>query len=114
MNSKDKFDTFLQDELRKSSMEFDGEDFREQVLNNLPVYAHGNRIRNLILFISGIVACVLFFVVIDVSIITNAMAEIFFFINESVLPSLQTVLLVVMLGFVFVLIPRIEFNTGIG
>lgn len=113
MNNKDDFDIFLEDTLKKSVREFSDDEFRQKVLNSLPTYINRNRSRNLIIYVSAILACLAFFMVIDFGIIRDLILEIYYFICESMVPSIETILLIAMIIFIIYVIPKVEYSSGI-
>ncbi len=113
MRNKDGFDIFLEDQLKKSVREFSDDEFKKKLLDSLPTYVNRNRTRNLIIYVSGILSCLLFFWFIDFGIIRNSIIEIYNFICESMIPSIETILLIAMIIFILYVIPKVEYSSGI-
>lgn len=113
MNNQDDFDVFLRKELENSTQIFRDDEFKQKVLKSLPEQINRNRLRNLIITISGILSCLVFFLVIDPNVISNLLMELYYLISETVVPSLETILLITMILFIFYIIPRVEFSHGV-
>ena len=113
MKNKDDFDIFLENELKKSTEVFSDDEFKQKVLDSLPVYINRNRSRNLIIYISGILSCLLFFLIIDLNIIGNSIIEFYNFINESIIPSPGTIIFISMFCFILYIIPKVEYSNGV-
>jgi len=91
MKTKDDFERFIESELRNSSIKYDSNKFKNQVLNNLP---QPKSYRNIIIYFSGILSCVIFSLIIDVKIIKQFLSETYLFINQSVYPSFETIIFI--------------------
>lgn len=113
MSNKDGFDVFLEDQLKKSVREFSDDKFKQELLDSLPAYVNRNRKRNLIIYVSGILSCLLCFWFIDFSIVRNSIIEIYNFICESMIPSIETILLIAMIILIIYMIPKVEYSNGI-
>ena len=113
MKEKDDFDIFLENELKKSTQVFCDDEFKQKVIDSLPVYINRNRSRNLIIYISGILSCLLFFLIIDLNMIGNSIIEFYSLINEATIPSLETIMFISMICFILYVIPKVEYSNGI-
>ncbi|MBN2481812.1 MAG: hypothetical protein JXB19_08735 [Bacteroidales bacterium] len=113
MNKRDDFDIFLENELKKSIREFSDDEFKNKVLERIPAYVARNRSRNLIIYVSGILSCLLFFWIIDFNFIRDSIIELYSFINASMIPSVETLLFIAMICFIIYIIPKVEYSNGI-
>ena len=110
MKNKDDFDIFLENELKKSTMVFSDDEFKQKVLDSLPVFINRNRSRNLIIYTSGILSCLLFFLIIDLNMIGNSIINFYNLIDESIIPSLETIIFISMFCFILYVIPKDEYS----
>jgi hypothetical protein len=113
MNRKDDFDIFLEHELKKSNQLRCDDEFKQKVLESLPVQINRHRTRYLIIYISVVLSFLLFFLIIDLNIISDSIIELCNFITGTSVPSLETIIVVSMFCFILYLIPRVEFKTGL-
>jgi len=113
MKNKDDFDIFLENELKKSTPVFSDDEFKQNVLDSLPVFINRNRSRNLIIYISGILSCLIFFLIIDLNMIWNFIIEFYNLINESIFPSFETIIFAFMFCFILYVIPKVEYSSGV-
>jgi hypothetical protein len=113
MIEKDEFDFFLENEFKKSSYMYHDDGFRQKILERIPAYVRRNRSRNLIIYGSAILSCILFILFVDQNIVKDTIIEISGLIEEINLPSLQSIVFITFLLFIAFLIPRIEYNKGI-
>jgi hypothetical protein len=113
MKNKDDFDVFLENELKRTTQLFGDDGFKQNILDRLPLHISQNRSRNLIIYISSVLSCLFFFLIIDINIIRNFIIEFYDFINESIIPSIESILFISIICFVFYIIPKIEFRNGI-
>jgi hypothetical protein len=110
MKTKNNFDSFFKHELRNSSIQYDSDRFKNQVLTNLPQLKSN---RNLIIYLSGILSCVIFSLTIDIQIIKKFLLEIYQFLNQSAYPSFETIVFFSFIVLVLFIIPRLEFKYGV-
>jgi hypothetical protein len=113
MKNKDDFDVFIENELKKSTQLFSDDGFKQNVLDRLPSHKNQNPSRNLIIYISGILSCLLFSLIIDPNIIRNFIFEFYDFINKLIIPSAESIIFISLFVFVFYIIPKIEFRSGV-
>lgn len=113
MKNRDDFDIFLENELKKTTLVFSDDVFKQKVLDNLPEFINRNRSRNLIIYLSGILSCLIFFLIIDLNMIGNSIIEFYSLINESIIPSLETIIFISMFCFILYVIPKIEYSNGV-
>ncbi len=113
MIEKDEFDDFLESELKKSSYVDRDDGFKQKVLERLPTYINRNRSRNLIIYGFGILSCIIFILIMDQNIIWNSIIEFSALFNETIPPSLETIIFTSMICLILYIIPRVEYSNGV-
>ncbi|HCC70220.1 MAG TPA: hypothetical protein DEQ09_03595 [Bacteroidales bacterium] len=112
MESKEDFDIFLVDQFREIDPGFEGDQFREKVLESLPGTRKNNCKRILILYVSVILSFTFSFLVIRIDTFKLIVDEFLNFVICHKYPSLETVLFTLtFLGILFI-IPKIEYSDG--
>jgi hypothetical protein len=113
MKTKDNFDRFIEKELKNSSIRYDSEKFRNQVLYNLPQSRIKSPYRSIIIYLSGILSCIIFSLSIDIKIVKELLIDIYLFIYHSTYPSADSIIFISFVVFVIYIIPKLEFRYGI-
>jgi hypothetical protein len=113
MIEKDEFDVFLENELKKSTYGYHDDGFKQKVLERLPTNMNRNRSRNLIIYGFGILSCILFILIMDQNIVWNSIIEFSDLINETIPPSLETIIFASMICFILYIIPKVEYSNGV-
>lgn len=113
MKTKDNFDRFIEEELKSSSIQYDSEKFRNQVLYYLPQSRIKSPYRSIIIYFSGILSCIIFSLAIDIKIVKELLIDIYLLIYHSTNPSSDTVIFISFVVFVIFIIPKLEFRYGI-
>jgi len=113
MKAKDNFDRFIEEELKNSSLRYDKDKFKNQVLNKIPQSRTKNSYRNLIIYSFVILSCIIFALTIKIKNVIPKISEAYFSHNESSFPAFETILYISFLVFLLYIIANLEFKRGI-
>ena len=113
MKAKDNFDRFIEKELKNSSLQYDNDKFKNQVLNKLPKSGIKYSYRNLIIYTFAILSCAIFSLTIEVKNIKPIISEAYFSHYELSFPAFETILYISLFVFVLYIIANLEFKRGI-
>lgn len=113
MKEKDNFDIFIEKELKNSSLRYDKDKFKDQVLSKIPQSRIKYSYRNLIIYSFVILSCIIFALTIKIKNVIPKISETYFSRYGSPFPSFETILYISLFIFVLYIIANLEFKKGI-